>query len=87
METGWQTRNGFSTGVYNTRFGRFEGQIERKENDWKVFIKDPPGHVFYGSHASCFKSVGEGWYWIHMNNVARSPGDAILAVEAVINEG
>ena len=77
------------SGFYRTPRGRkYQGVIVETEHEVKPYIFEPPRDDIeqYAGHGACFRDSNSGWYWVHLLNRPRSVDEAILNIEALLEE-
>ena len=87
QERGWKRRGDTLKGYYRTRFGSFEGRIEKAfSRAPKFFMRSPPRQILKSRHGACFHERAGGWYWVPFYPRARDLTTGILRIEHLIQE-
>ena len=87
QERHWQPHGKRLDGFYRTPLGSFQGYVE----DWQsrspnFYIIDPPKRLRHHSHWACFRSRGNGRYWVHFGRTPSSADGGIIEIEKVLAE-
>ena len=86
---GWtQTGNRYD-GWYRTRFGAWQGRIERRGDIFKPIIFDPPlDELRLHSRWDCFRRVRGNWWRIHLaiNPAGQDVDSVLFNVERILDE-
>lgn len=81
-EAGWRNEGSVYKGFFRSRFGSFEGKVEKG----RFFIFEPPPELQHHPHWICFNHQGNGWYFIHFSVPPRDMDSGIRRVEGILNE-
>lgn len=60
-------------GTIDSSEGRVLAKIKKHGKDYKLFVRNPPAHVFSGPHGACFFPRDEGWCFVHYNTYEDDP--------------
>lgn len=74
---------------YSKEIGKkltWDGAIENRTYEVKVYIKNPPSFLMNHEHWECFMHQGNGWYLVHFLQRIKGLDDAILNVQRLISE-
>lgn len=77
------------SGFYRTPGGRkYQGLIVESEHEVRPYIFEPPLQEIeqHAGHAACFRDPNAGWYWVHLLNHPKSVDEAIVNIEALLQE-
>lgn len=87
IRRGWKQNKNVYTGFYRTKYGAWEGRIERRGDLFKVYIFNPPvKQLKYHSRWVCFHHKGGKKYQIDLaiNPKDKDVGAIIYFVENII---
>ncbi len=81
----WVTKRGAYVGFYKTKHGSWFGNIRRRGDRYRVYVKNPPVDVLKG-HCKwiCFQPGQKGWYEINLRISPKDNGDLISEVSSII---
>jgi hypothetical protein len=82
---GWTRIGNRLRGAFRTPTGSFVGEIFLKGKQPEFYIQNPPQALLSGGHSACFRSRGNGRYFIHFGIGNPDVDSGLVAVEKLIS--
>jgi hypothetical protein len=74
-------------GAFRTPLGSCLGEIELTGSSaCQYFLINPPSQLLRSWHRFCFRSRGNGRYWVHFERPQSDPDAGILALEGLLQK-
>ncbi len=91
VQRGWTRRGNIWSGFYATKFGTWQGEIERRGDIFEPRIKSPPTAMQAHPKWQCFHKRTGGWWAIHLHTNPVGADDAAVSstiayVERLLHE-
>jgi len=86
QQRGWQKTWAGWVGPYATRYGTWQGKIEKAGDTFRVFIRNPPPEIHSHPKWACFHRHKGDWYRIHLHTapIDRDPNAVVRYCEEIL---